>query len=249
MKFFSLAIFLAAFPLIQATDFGSTCTGVNSHMSGLSVSIKQIKAVAQKKGHKQIASKCDEAQSHLNVAQSSWGNIFSGFSLKPWHAKASPHGINVITRLSGCGESLKWIYARPEIQAHPEYRTPVSSCRSSYTNCQSGCRQIWNWPAPKPRPSQIHEGYGRRHKRTAALDCPASETACPISSINGPSECIDTQTEITSCGGCVLKKQGENCLDILGADGVGCYDGTCIVFSTKEGYSMNESGRPERSQY
>lgn len=94
-----------------------------------------------------------------------------------------------------------------------------------------------------PRP------YPRRLKSDAddaTLFVAGSETACPVSVLSDAIECIDvrspvlpslhpsdllpsqTSKQLASCGGCASVGEGENCLGISGAEGVGCHQGSCV---------------------
>jgi hypothetical protein len=44
---------------------------------------------------------------------------------------------------------------------------------------------------------------------------------------DGDYECLDTATELESCGGCVSLGSGQDCTAILGAWNVGCEQGHC----------------------
>lgn len=280
MKFLVLALLFSAAPYIQATSFLATSNGVNSQLNTLQASLAQIRRVSQAHGHVQITKKCDQAQSHLKLAQGAFGQLQGGFSMAPWNARGSSHADQVRTRLSLCGNVLNSIYAQPEIKLFPEYNSPMSQSQASYRNVQRGCQDIWQWPAPKsgesddddsssddgygykppssgygynppssgyaphPKPSQAHSGYFRRSTSHKIKACQNSETSCPINSIDGGYECLDLEVEVASCGGCVSKNEGENCLLIKGADGVGCLKGKCVVLSVKEGFTLGENGRP-----
>jgi len=251
MKFFIFALAAAVLPAIQASgnavNFRSTCSTVNNQMGTLFGSLAQLKSVADRLGHAHISNKCDEARGHLGDARTAWGGISSNFGGFPWQARSSPHGSICQARMSDCGSCLDWIFAQPEISQYSDYQAPAHSCRRTYDSCQTGCRQVWNWPSPpRPRPSQ-YAGYRRQLADTEHRSCPnVQETSCPITSNATGYECIDTQTELTSCGGCESLNEGENCLAIEGADTVGCEKGQCRVFSALPGYVINETnGRPE----
>ncbi|GAA6026003.1 hypothetical protein JCM11491_001998 [Sporobolomyces phaffii] len=73
-------------------------------------------------------------------------------------------------------------------------------------------------------------------KLLSSEHCPLNEQACPLSS--GGVECLDTQTSLTSCGGCVGEGgNGTNCLSIPGALGVECQAGQCVVASCFRGWT------------
>jgi len=266
-----------AAPAVQATtsSFGLTCDGAKDQMSILAAKISQIKLIAQKKGHTGIVSKCNEAQGHVSQATSTFGIISTTFLAKPWEVRTSSHSTDVRYRLGLCGNILSWIFAQPEVRNFQGYISPISQCQTAYVGCQQTFGRIWSWPAPptkpsyapKPKPSQAHhrdsyssgdgysssdsytnrDGYYRRSVAPILKDCPAFEDACPINSGLGGDECLDLQNDVSSCGGCVSKKEGENCLDIKGANGVGCLDGSCVVLSVLDGYTLSENGRPVKA--
>ncbi|GAA5901022.1 uncharacterized protein JCM6883_004725 [Sporobolomyces salmoneus] len=69
--------------------------------------------------------------------------------------------------------------------------------------------------------------------------CPLEEQACPLSS--GGVECIDTQTSLTSCGGCVGEEgRGQNCLALPGALQVECQRGECQIASCFRGWTYRD---------
>lgn len=246
MKLFVFALASMVLVAVEAaTNFKNTCSTANNQMSSLSQYISQVKAVADKNGHAHISAKCNEASQHLAVARNSWNSISSNFGGFPWEARTSPHSNRCQSRLSSCGQTIDWIRSQPEISRYPAYRTPISNCRNTHRSCQSTCGQVWNWPTPpgyKPQPS----GYFRRQRREESVSlCPVNEMACPISVNATGHECLDIKTEITSCGGCITKNEGENCLAIEGADEVGCETGVCRVFSALPGFEISvATGRP-----
>lgn len=240
MKLFTLALVGTLVSATQAaTNFKGTCSTASNQMASLAQSLSQIKAIANQNGHKAIASKCDEASQHLSVARNSWTSISNSFMPSPWEARSSVHASRCQTRLSSCGSSINWIHNRPEMALFPAYQPHITNCRRGHSSCETTCGQIWNWPSPpgyKPKPS----GYYRRHRREATKPlCPLNETACPISPSAPGHECLDTQTEITSCGGCATRNEGENCLIIEGADEVGCESGECIVFTAQANFTID----------
>ncbi|GAA5826262.1 hypothetical protein JCM11251_007228 [Rhodosporidiobolus azoricus] len=72
------------------------------------------------------------------------------------------------------------------------------------------------------------------------LLCPIGETACPIFPRMGTYECLDTKTELESCGGCLSKGLGEDCTAIRGAQGVTCSSGACFVFTCQPGWKLDD---------
>ncbi|KAH9820593.1 hypothetical protein DFH28DRAFT_952724 [Melampsora americana] len=253
MKFLLLALISSAAPFIQATSFSTTSNGINSNLNALQSSVAQIRAVAQTNGHVQITKKCDQAQSHLKLAQSSLGQLSVGFASAPWNARGSSQATQIRTRLSLCGNLLNSIYAQPEMKSFPDYKSPVSQSQFAYRTVQKGVQDIWEWPTPNSGESDdddsssdsysTSDGYGYKPSPPAYIKA-CREPSCPIISENGGYECLDLQVEVASCGGCVSRNEGENCLLIDGADGVGCLEGKCHVLSVKTGYTLGGNGRP-----
>lgn len=106
------------------------------------------------------------------------------------------------------------------------------------------CNNGWDWddndlkccphsnptpPSNPPKPSG--KSYHKRtvKARTVSL-CPRGLEACPIPGLSGASgdvECLDTDVEITSCGGCASTGAGQDCTALEGVWNVGCYRGSC----------------------
>ncbi|KAI0735171.1 hypothetical protein C8Q76DRAFT_791743 [Earliella scabrosa] len=93
-------------------------------------------------------------------------------------------------------------------------------------------------PSSKPGKGGYH-GHKRAHKARNVSLCPNSMEACPIAGLTGLTddwECLDTRTELQSCGGCASTGAGEDCTAIPGAWNVGCNEGKCVVFTCAAGY-------------
>jgi hypothetical protein len=70
-------------------------------------------------------------------------------------------------------------------------------------------------------------GYQKRSTKNRVIRCPSGLVSCPVSGLTGGYECLDTATELESCGGCVTLGQGQDCNKIEGAWNVACERGTC----------------------
>ena len=69
--------------------------------------------------------------------------------------------------------------------------------------------------------------------------CPKDFSACPIdNSGSGSYECLDSFTDITSCGGCASVGEGQDCTAIKGAKWMGCDAGSCVVYSCRKGFKL-----------
>ncbi|KAF8078610.1 hypothetical protein FPV67DRAFT_1443941 [Lyophyllum atratum] len=79
--------------------------------------------------------------------------------------------------------------------------------------------------------------------RSAPL-CPTGLDACPISGAKGGDyECLDTATELESCGGCASFGDGKDCTAIPGAWNVGCDQGRCTVYTCAGGFKRSQDGK------
>lgn len=124
------------------------------------------------------------------------------------------------------------------------------------------CRKGWTWyPAvhrchktpspPQPPPSnpspkpgdRYHNDKKRRSLKARTSPCPNNLDACPVSGPGGDYECLDTTTELESCGGCTSLKQGQDCTKIEGAWNVGCNQGSCVVYTCAGGYRIGADGK------
>jgi len=74
----------------------------------------------------------------------------------------------------------------------------------------------------------------------------------PGKALMQPYECVDTQTNLESCGGCVVPytlgltpdevknmKPGVDCTVLRGVGDVGCHKGKCIVRKCRKGYELS----------
>lgn len=80
--------------------------------------------------------------------------------------------------------------------------------------------------------------YKRSHKSRTPSLCPTGLDACPISGLLSDYECLDTNTELQSCGGCASTGEGQDCTAIKGAWNVGCESGKCAGPSSSRCYCI-----------
>ena len=96
---------------------------------------------------------------------------------------------------------------------------------------------------PPPSASQ----YGLEANRNEEL-CPAGFAACPVDPTaghfekTGAYECLDTRSELQSCGGCASLGTGTDCTRIKGALSMGCEEGRCQVHRCKKGWKVGKDG-------
>jgi len=57
--------------------------------------------------------------------------------------------------------------------------------------------------------------------------CPTGFEECPIPGMAGDFECLETLSELNSCGGCASTGAGVDCTKIAHVDDSTCYGGSC----------------------
>lgn len=84
-----------------------------------------------------------------------------------------------------------------------------------------------------PGGNNNHWRRSKLHSRSAPL-CPSGLEACPIQgALGGEFECLDTNEELESCGGCASTGAGQDCTAIEGAWNVACNQGRCAGASLR----------------
>ncbi|PPQ64416.1 hypothetical protein CVT26_002123 [Gymnopilus dilepis] len=92
--------------------------------------------------------------------------------------------------------------------------------------------------------NHYNNNWKRSHKSRVASPCPAGLDACPIpGALTNDYECLDTSSELESCGGCASLGQGQDCTAISNAWNVGCDRGSCVVFTCSGGYKIGPDGK------
>ena len=130
-----------------------------------------------------------------------------------------------------------------------------------------------NGPSYEKRDLHGIEKNTKRHKTLALRTskpvvlnfCPSGYQQCPVAGVSGESECLDTTSELTSCGGCTSAGAGTDCSKIphVAPDSSSCYGGFCsgtlvglckedasliligvsLVFACEKGYKPSDDGR------
>ncbi|OCF55219.1 hypothetical protein L486_07332 [Kwoniella mangroviensis CBS 10435] len=99
---------------------------------------------------------------------------------------------------------------------------------------------------------QLKERLAREAGQKALAVCPKDMTACQTSSEDDSSfECLDVQSELESCGGCIYGSFGHGgnsswgiyCLSLPGVsrEGVTCLLGECLAFGCENGYDLRDN--------
>ncbi|KDQ57894.1 hypothetical protein JAAARDRAFT_206682 [Jaapia argillacea MUCL 33604] len=132
-------------------------------------------------------------------------------------------------------------------------------CASGYTACKGGCifggcptdvRVKRNVPSGGPTKRTPPSGAPPKRdvRKSAKLLCQPGWSACkPPGGSTHVWECIDTQTDLESCGGCpesldLSGTPGVDCSALRGVHDVSCLHGTCVVHRCKPGYRASSSG-------
>jgi hypothetical protein len=83
--------------------------------------------------------------------------------------------------------------------------------------------------------------------RARDSNCQGGSTACPVPGRGRSAwECIDTMSDLESCGGCifpgVIGPTGVDCTSIEGVADVDCHKGQCVVHRCMPGYAVDDYG-------
>lgn len=96
--------------------------------------------------------------------------------------------------------------------------------------CGEGLKPVIDPSCDKCTCQPIHNGSqrarARRNVRLVESLCPKSFSACTIGGSKG-FECVDTQTSLEQCGGCLESGEGVDCTTIPNVSAVGCVAGVC----------------------
>ncbi|XP_006456603.1 hypothetical protein AGABI2DRAFT_77834, partial [Agaricus bisporus var. bisporus H97] len=127
------------------------------------------------------------------------------------------HAIATCTKGNPCKFDCKDGY-----QPFPRNNPTQCVCNKPYMECNGKCGQYQGCPSGRPH-----------YRRTRDYLCPAEMKACGTWNRGARSwECIDTDNELESCGGCVIalpgeEEGGEDCSKREG--NVGCVEGRCVT--------------------
>jgi hypothetical protein len=113
-------------------------------------------------------------------------------------------------------------------------------CETNYKVCNLACI-----PSDQDCPSSavVPPNFGRRSLAEGAA-CARGYSACPVPGLYkvGMYECLDTSTNVESCGGCMTpfpgNAAGVDCSAIVGAEEVDCIQGACKVVSCEPGFLL-----------
>ncbi|KAG9093584.1 hypothetical protein FRC07_011439 [Ceratobasidium sp. 392] len=138
------------------------------------------------------------------------------------------------------------------VPAHPDPPSPSCPPGTSWNPYVQCCDPNAPQPPP-PTPSLKPRAPGEKrahnavphHKKKAKRTqvelsfCEVGWEKCPIKGVFGNDmECVDTASDLHSCGGCTSIGQGQNCLTIPNAKVSTCSQGACEVLSCDKGYTI-----------
>jgi hypothetical protein len=104
--------------------------------------------------------------------------------------------------------------------------------------CNGKCGIFSGCPSGKPNV--------KRSSIFGGSQCPVGMTACGIWGRSARTwECIDTMTDLESCGGCIIplandlsQPEGVDCTALPGVSDVSCIRGGCVVHRCTAGYDL-----------
>lgn len=107
------------------------------------------------------------------------------------------------------------------------------TCNAGYTACGTNCIN------PNTQSCVSGVPVTKKARRSMSHMCPEGLSRCPLP--RGGYECVDTRTDIESCGGCPrlgekVENPGVDCTDLPGVSGVRCLEGRCQVDACDRGY-------------
>jgi len=82
----------------------------------------------------------------------------------------------------------------------------------------------------------------KAQKQKQVQFCPSGLSQCPVKGVLGEYECIDTTSELESCGGCASVGKGKDCNTIAYATTSSCLGGVCVVLACDSGYKISADG-------
>ncbi|KIM44098.1 hypothetical protein M413DRAFT_68475, partial [Hebeloma cylindrosporum] len=146
-----------------------------------------------------------------------------------------PHSVPFCRESDPCGFECCDGYA--EFSPSPAKNPKTCVCPKPYIVCNGHCGLYKACPSAGYQKRAV---TGNRH-----LQCAPGMTACPIVGRAHSWECVDTENDLESCGGCVVSSSlthqadGVDCTAIQGSSDVSCFRGQCVVHQCEPGYEPN----------
>ncbi|OCF55453.1 hypothetical protein L486_06936 [Kwoniella mangroviensis CBS 10435] len=126
------------------------------------------------------------------------------------------------------------------------------TCTTNEILCNNQCYPKSSYTCPSGLPVMIQS------KRSET--CPVGMEKCSIGTLGlNQWECIDTKSDIESCGGCMYPtpsetnplaiSTGTDCTSLPGTNGVSCVKGQCQIQSCLKGFKLSNNGTSCEKQY
>ncbi|KAG8823110.1 hypothetical protein FRC19_004588, partial [Serendipita sp. 401] len=136
-------------------------------------------------------------------------------------------------------------------QGSPPASTSSNDCTFTLTDYVSSCDQSSSGTCPPTQAQLLPSTKAKRFGRLPTCANP-NEKPCPIILAGegrqrdaemltgaGSYECINVQSNLESCGGCISEDAGQDCTAIDHVNVVKCIRGKCVVGECKKGYSVS----------
>ncbi|WVW81151.1 hypothetical protein I302_103142 [Kwoniella bestiolae CBS 10118] len=177
----------------------------------------------------------------------------TSFTWSPACYAASPGGLtySVLTGpdtcLKNCATSLGAVFYVSSTNGNYQCACGQPTSFGATTQCGPGTYFYYYHTA-----AAASQGLSRKRrlaeerKRSIPAYCPKGLTACQVGGANGAYECIDTNSELEACGGCLYgtlgstnTTVGQDCTTIPAVlGGVTCENGQCRAYKCKPGYKL-----------
>ncbi|WWC57481.1 uncharacterized protein I303_100013 [Kwoniella dejecticola CBS 10117] len=188
----------------------------------------------------------------------------TSFTWRPTCYSTAPTGLTFSgltgpdTCLKNCGTSLGATFYVDSIDGNYQCACGQPNSFGSTAACGPGTYFYYYHTA-----AQASQGLSRRRKieeerkRGIHTYCPKGLTPCQIEDIPGAYECIDTNAELESCGGCLYGSLsspnatiGQDCSSVQATlGGVTCESGRCVAYKCKSGYTLIDQQCVPRKGY
>lgn len=121
------------------------------------------------------------------------------------------------------------------------------TCKTPYVKPhRSNTCAIAASPSQKAKPKR---GLELIMSPQSSLPCPSGHQLCPVWRYTQTMECVDTHSDLFSCGGCMYQDfedeelvSGEDCSVIDGVSDVSCVAGRCRVRKCMKGWTVAGNG-------
>ncbi|TEB26460.1 hypothetical protein FA13DRAFT_1890178 [Coprinellus micaceus] len=154
-------------------------------------------------------------------------------SLLAPYCKFPTHSTSLCSPINPCGFVCKDGYT-----PFPLIFPTKCVCPWPLTECNGKCGIYKACPS---------KGHTKRDLSAAMANCPVGQTVCGIlGRAAGSWECVNTQSDLESCGGCAISAtneandgEGQDCTAIEGVADVACVGGGCQVRKCLDGYEVS----------